>query len=159
MTVCECVTASEWLSNYKKADELITGKAAEKKQLLEKRQRLIDIATDISSRMPDGMPFCNTGTVSKKVENAVISKVLIDGELKDVDEAIELFLDFKKEVTTALEKLPTKYYAVLHRYYIRGMTIEAIAEDTEYSERQVHRIKKEGLVLLEEFIGKEKGGA
>lgn len=153
MTVCE------WLDNYKKVDELITGKKAEKKQLLKKRQRLIEMAEDISPRSLDGMPFSNTGTVSKKVENAVISKVLIDGELEDVDKAIGIYLDFKREVTAALEKLPTKYYAVLHRYYIRGMTLEAIAEDTDYSARQVQRIKNEGLVLLEEFIGKEKGGA
>ena len=153
MTVCE------WLNEYQKMNELITGKKAEKKQLLRKRQRLIEMAEDISPRMPDGMPFSNTGTVSKKVENAVISKVLIDGELEDVDKAIEIYLDFKREVTAALEKLPTKYYAVLHRYYIRGMTLEAIAEDMDYSARQVQRIKNEGLVLLEEFIGKEKGGA
>lgn len=153
MTVCE------WLNEYQKMNELITGKKAEKKQLLRKRQRLIEMAEDISPRMPDGMPFSNTGTVSKKVENAVISKVLIDGELEDVDKAIGIYLDFKREVTAALEKLPTKYYAVLHRYYIREMTLEAIAEDMDYSARQVQRIKNEGLVLLEEFIGKEKGGA
>lgn len=147
----------EWLNEYKKVSELITGKKAEKKQLLKKRQDLIEMATDISPRMPDGMPFSNTGTVSKKVENAVISKVLIDGELSDVDEAIWIYLEFKKEVITALEKLPTKYYAVLHRYYIRGMTVEAIAEDTDYSARQVQRIKKEGLSLLGEFISQEKG--
>lgn len=151
MTVCE------WLNEYQKMNELITGKKAEKKQLLRKRQRLIEMAEDISPRMPDGMPFSNTGTVSKKVENAVISKVLIDGELEDVDKAIELYLEFKKEVTAALEKLPTKYYAVLHRYYIREMTLEAIAEDMDYSARQVQRIKNEGLVLLEEFISQEKG--
>lgn len=153
------MTACEWLNNYKKVDELIKGKRAEKKQLLAKRQDLIERATDISPRMPDGMPFSNTGAVSRKVENAVISKVLIDGELEDVDEAIRLYIDFKNEVITALEKLPTKYYAVLHRHYIRGMTLEAIAEETDYSTRQVQRIKNEGLVLLEEFIGKEKGGA
>lgn len=153
MTVCE------WLNNYKKFDELITGKRAEKKQLLKKRQDLIERATDISPRMPDGMPFSNTGAVSRKVENAVISKVLIDGELEDVDEAIGIYLDFKREVLAAIEKLPTKYYSVLHRYYIRGMTLEAIAEETDYSARQVQRIKNEGLVLLGEFIGNEKGGA
>lgn len=153
MTVCE------WLEEYKKVGELITGKKAEKKQLLQKRQRLIEMAEDISPRMPDGMPFSNTGTVSKKVENAVISKVLIDGELEDVDKAIGIYLDFKREVVAALEKLPTKHYAVLHRYYIRGMTLEAIAEDIGYSSRQAQRIKNEGLVLLEEFIGNEKGGA
>ena len=146
------MTASEWLDYYKKVEELITGKKAEKKQLLDRRQSFIERATDISPRMPDGLPFSDTGTVSKKVENAVISMVLIDGELKDVDNAIGLYLEFKKDVINALEKLPAKYYAVLHRYYIRDMTLEAIAEDIGYSSKQVQRIKKKGLVLLEEFI-------
>lgn len=146
MTVCE------WLNNYKKVEELITGKNAEKEQLLEKRQDLIERATDISPRMPDGLPFSNTGTVSKKVENAVISKVLIDGELEVVDNAIGLYLEFKKEVINTLEKLPAKHYGVLHRYYIRNMTLEKIAEEIGYSTKQVSRIKKEGIALLEKFM-------
>lgn len=146
MDVCE------WLDNYKKADELIHGKKAEKKQLLEERQRLLDIATDISAKMPDGMPHSNTGTVSQKMPNAVISKIIVDGEIENVDNVISAYLDFKKAVITAIEKLPTLQYGVLHRYYIRGMTIEAIAEDMGYSSRQISRIKQSALKILEDVI-------
>ena len=146
MDVCE------WLENYKKVNELLSGKNAEKKQLLNERQRLIDIATDISAKMPDGMPHSNTGTVSQKMQNAVISKIIVDEEIENVDIAISTYLDFKKEVITAIEKLPAKEYGVLHRYYVRGMTLEAIAEDMGYSSRQISRIKQDGLKILQDVI-------
>ena len=146
MDVCE------WLDNYKKADELIHGKKAEKKQLLNEQQRLIDIATDISPKMPDGMPHSNTGTVSQKMQNAVISKILVDGEIENVDNAIIALLEYKKTVITAIEKLPTKQYGVLHRYYIRRMTYEEIAEDMGISTVQVWRIKKKAEKTLSDVI-------
>lgn len=146
MDVCE------WLNNYKKADELINGKQTEKNQLLKERQRLIDIATDISGKMPDGMPHSNTGTVSQKMQNAVLSKIIVDGEIKNADNAISAYLDFKKTVITAIEKLPEKQYGVLHRYYIRGMTIEAIADEMGKSTVQIWRIKKKALENLENVI-------
>ena len=146
MDVCE------WLESYKKINELLSGKKAEKKQLLEERQRLIDIATDITAKMPDGMPHSNTGTVSQKMANAVISKIIVDGEIENVDNAIIALLDFKKAVITAIEKLPTKQYGVLHRCYIRNMTYEEIAEDMGISTVQVWRIKKKALKTLSDVI-------
>lgn len=146
MDVCE------WLESYKKINELLGGKKAEKKQLLEERQRLIDIATDISAKMPDGMPYSNTGTVSQKMPNAVISKIIVDGEIENVDNAIIALHDFKKAVITAIEKLPAKQYGVLHRYYIRNMTYEKIAEDMGISTVQVWRIKKKGEKTLSDVI-------
>lgn len=146
MDVCE------WLDNYKKADELINGKRAEKKQLLKERQRLIDIATDISAKMPDGMPYTDTGTVSQKMQNAVIAKVLVDGEIINAENAISTYIAFKNEVIRTIEKLPENEYGVIHRHYIRNMTLEAIAEDMGYSTRHVKRIKKKALKKLENVL-------
>ncbi len=146
MDVCE------WLESYKKINELLSGKKVEKKQLLEERQRLIDIATDITAKMPDGMPYSNTGTVSQKMPNAVISKIIVDGEIENADNAIIALLDFKKTIITAIEKLPAKQYGVLHRYYIRNMTYEKIAEDMGISTVQVWRIKKKAEKTLSDVI-------
>ena len=146
MDVCE------WLDFYRKADELISGKKAEKQRLLDERQRLMDIATETSAKMPDGMPHSNTGTVSQKMQNAVIAKIIVDGEIKNVENAIKTYLDFQKEVITAIEKLPEKQYGVLHRYYIRGMTYSAIAADMGKSTVQIWRIKKKALENLENVI-------
>ena len=128
-----------WLEQLKKLDELINAKLAE-------RQRLIDIATDISSRAPDGIPPTNTGIVSQKMQDAVIS--LIDLE-KQINKLIDDYVNYKNKVIKTLEKLPSKEYGVLHRYYVRGMTIRKIAEDMNYSERQILRIKEKALMNLE----------
>lgn len=130
------------LEQVKKLDELINAKIAE-------RQRLIEIATDISPKMPDGMPFSNGGTVSQKMQNAVINLIECG---REIDRLIDQYVDYKAQVVAVLEKLPPKQYGVLHRYYIRGMTIEQIAEDMNYSSRQILRIKKDSLKNLENVL-------
>lgn len=132
----------EWLERVKKLDELINAKLAE-------RQRLIEIATDISPKMPNGIPPSNTGTVSQKMQDAVVS--LIDLEI-EINDLIDQYVDYKNEVIRLLERLPHKEYGVLHRYYIRGMTWEQVAEDMNYSVMQVWRIKKKALKNLEVVI-------
>lgn len=132
----------EWLERVKKLDELINAKLAE-------RQRLIDIATDISPKMPNGIPPSNTGTVSQKMQNAVDS--LVDLEV-EINKLIDQYVDYKHGVIKVLEKLPHNEYGVLHRYYIRGMTLEQVAEDMGYCTRQVMRIKKKALKNLEDVI-------
>ena len=136
------MNVEEWLEQVKKLDELITAKLAE-------RQRYIDMATDISPKMPDGMPFNNTGMTSKKLENAVLSLIELERQL---DKIIDRYVDYKQTVVSTLEKLPEKEYGVLHRHYIRFMTWEQVAEDMGYSTVQIWRIKKNGLKILEDVI-------
>lgn len=132
----------EWLNNVKKLDRLIEAKTAE-------RERLIEIATDISAKSPDGMPFSNTGTVNQKMQNAVVDLVVLEQELKNV---IASYIQCKGEIISTLEKLPAKEYAVLHSYYIRYMTNEEIAEDMGISTVQVWRIKKKAEKILSDVI-------
>lgn len=146
MDVCDL------LNNFDKIQELICGKNEERKQLLEERERLIALATDISAKMPDGMPFTDTGTVSKKMENAVLAKVIVDNSINDIDHAITQYIAIKKTVIKALEQLPAKQYAVCHRYFIRHMTYEQIAEDLNCSTVTVWRIKEKAMENLKEFF-------
>jgi RNA polymerase sigma factor (sigma-70 family) len=134
MNICEC------LNNIKKLDQLIEAKIAE-------RGRLIELATDISAKPIDGMPYTNTGTVSQKMQDAVLDLVVLEAEIV---KAISDYTAQKQQAVSVIEKLPEKEYAVLHRYYIRGMTLEAIAEDIGYSARQVGRIKGQALRKLAE---------
>ena len=136
------MNVQRWLEQVKKLDELINAKLAE-------RERLIDIATDISPRMPDGMPFNNTGVTSKKLENAVIALVELE---REINKAIDNYVNYKQMIVKILEKLPAKEYGVLHRHYIRYMTWEQIAEDMGYSVMQIWRIKKNAFKLLEDVI-------
>lgn len=136
------MNVEQWLEQVKKLDEMINGKLAE-------RDRLNELATDISSKPIDGMPYTNTGTVSQKMQNAVIDLVMLANE---INKLIDKYVDLKQEVIKMLEQLPAVQYGVLHRYYIRYMTIEKIAEDMGYSVRQILRIKKKGLQNLEDVI-------
>ena len=132
MDVCK------WLNSVEKLDQLIEAK-------MEERERLIEIATDISPKQSDGMPRSNTGNVSQRMQNAVCA--LVDLE-KELDKLIDHYVDRKQKIVSAIEKLPPAQYGVLHRYYIRHMTLEAIAEDMGYSTVQIWRIKKKALENL-----------
>lgn len=132
----------KWLEQVRKLDELINAKIAE-------RDRLIALATDVSAKPMDGMPYSNTGTVSQRMQNAVINLIMLEQEL---DKIIDKYVDYKQEVVATLEKLPDKEYGVLHRHYIRYMTWEQVAEDMGYSTTQVWRIKKNGLKILQHVI-------
>ena len=132
----------KWLESVGKLDELINNK-------IEERRRLTEIATDTSAKLPDGMPFNDGGTVNQKMQNAVVDLVMLGQEL---DRLIDKYIDEKHKVLTAIEKLPEKEYAVLHRYYIRRMKVEEIAEDMGISTVSVWRIKKKALKNLANVI-------
>lgn len=134
--------AQKWLEQLGKLDQLIDAKVAE-------HSRLRALAADISPKPLDGMPYNNTGMVSRKLENAVINLVMLGDE---IDKLIDKYVDYKQEVVKALEKLSANEYGVLHRYYVRYMTLEQIAEDMGYCERQISRIKKKALKNLEDVL-------
>lgn len=134
--------AEKWLNQVKKMDQLIDAKLAE-------REQYIDMATDISAKPFDGMPHSNTGLVPQKMQNAVINLVMLANE---IDKLIDQYIDYKQQVISVLEKLPEVEYGVMHRYYIRYMTWEQVAEDMGYSVRQVLRIRKKSLQILEDVI-------
>lgn len=140
------------LNNFDKIQELIGGKKEERKQLLEERERLIAMATDISARLSDGMPFTDTGVVSRKVENAVIAKVIVDNSIEDIEYEMAHYIKLKKTVIKALEQLPAKQYAVCHRFFVRRMTYEQIAEDLNCSTVTVWRIKEKAMKYLKENV-------
>lgn len=132
----------EWLGQIQKLDELINAKIAE-------RDRYIAMAEDISAKPIDGMPFNNTGTVSQKMQNAVVNLVMVSHE---IDRLVDQYVDLKREVVKVLEKLPAREYGVMHRQYIQGKTQEQIADEMGYCTTQIWRIKKNALKILEDAI-------
>lgn len=137
--------AEAYLEQVSELDELIKAKIAE-------REQLIALATDVSSKPSDGMPFSNTGTVSQRMQNAVVKLIMLEQELNKI---IDHYVDIKQEVIANLEKLPPDEYGVLHRYYIRYMTWEKVAEDLGCSSVHVWRIKTKGLNILQRILQKE----
>ncbi len=63
-----------------------------------------------------------------------------------------LYAHLLREVTETLALLPPREYETLHLAYVSGLTEEAIAEKTHYSTRQVQRIKRRGLELVQEIL-------
>jgi hypothetical protein len=132
----------EWLEQVAKLDELIIGKLAE-------RDRLMALATNVTAKPMDGMPYSNTGITSRKVENAVVELTMLSD---DIDALIRKFKSLKKEVIETIEKLPCNEYAILHRRYIRYMTWEEIAEDMGFCTVQIWRIKKKAIKNLKDVM-------
>jgi DNA-directed RNA polymerase specialized sigma subunit len=71
---------------------------------------------------------------------------------EEINRIIDTYIDQKKQITDALEKLPPNEFGVLHRYYIKYMTLEQIAEDMGYCRQQIWRFKKKGLNNLKDVI-------
>ena len=136
------MNAESWLNQVRKLDRLIDAKLSERTQLLA-------MATDISPKPMDGMPFSNTGTVPQQMENAVIRLIEL---AKEIDILVDKYIAKKQEIIAVLEKLPEKEYSVLHKHYICNKTWEQVAEDMGYSTMQIWRIKKSGLKNLEKFL-------
>lgn len=133
------MTPAEWLEQVKKIDQLIDGKISE-------REKLWDMVTRTTGNM-DGMPH-GTG-ISDPVGNITPKLLEI---AKEIDELIDYYVDYKQKVVSTLEQLPEKEYAVLHRYYIRYMTLEEIAEEMSYSLMSIWRFKAKGLKMLKDVI-------
>lgn len=133
------MNAYEYIVRAKKLNRLIEAKLAE-------RDRIREISADFA-RSLNGKPFSeeNTGRAG------AIAVRLMSAE-EELDALIDEYAALRKEISGTLEKLPAEYYAVLHRYYIRGMTVHEIAEELHYCERQVFRLKKRGLKKLELYL-------
>lgn len=129
----------EWLEQVRKLDELINAKLTE-------RDQLMDMATKIT---PDMSDTPHGSGVTDKVGNAA---TMLADLAKDIDCLVDEYVDRKLAVVAALEKLPPFQYGALHRYYIRYMTWEDVAEDMGRSYMQVMRYKKKGLRKLANVI-------
>ena len=129
----------EWLENVEKLDALIEAKRREKKQLLE----LVTSITPGYSDMPGGTD------VSDRVGNGAVKLAMKEQE---IDRAIEKHLEHKSRVIRALERLPAKEYAVLHRFYIQYMTLEKISEELGICYMTAWRRKESGIKKLESVI-------
>lgn len=127
--------ARETLENIKKLDELIVAKK-------EELQKVRELAVNTVGNS-DGMP--HAPGVSDKVGNLVVKLVSLQDDLNAL---IARYTDELAFIVRLIETLSAEEYGVLHRYYIRRMTLEKIAEDMNYSRIQVWRIKERGIFAL-----------
>ena len=129
----------EWLGQVGKLDQMIDAKVAE-------LDRVKALAVNTVGSL-DGMP--HAPGITDKVGNLTVKLIALEEEL---DALIDEYVDRKQEVVDVLEKLPEREYGVLHRYYIRHMTLEEVGLDMGYCDRQISRIKRRGLRMLEDVL-------
>lgn len=138
-----------WLSGIRRLDMMIAAK-------LEEKRRLREMASDITGKPYDGMPFTNTGQYSDKVAAAVIKIVECEEE---IDRLVAMYAEQKKEILAVMEVLPEREYEVMHSYYILGNTWEQVADEVGKSGVQVWRLKNSALRRLADALGeKEEDG-
>lgn len=112
-----------------------------------KRQEYEDtfsLATQISVKS-DGMPH-TTGT-SDKVGNACVKLNEIS---EQINKSIVLFVNFKNEVITNLEKLQHSHYKVLYNLYINDLTI---GEYARQEKKKVNTAKKHRSEAVKNLAG------
>ena len=129
----------EWLEGLKRLDELIDAKIAEKERV---RALMVNTVGSL-----DEMP--HAPGITDKVGNLTVKLITLEEEL---DALIDKYVDDKAEIVNAIEQLPDREFGVLHRYYIRRMTLEQAAEDMGYCTMQIWRIKENGLNILQDVM-------
>ena len=127
----------DYLIRVRHLDELIKAKCAE-------RDQLMVLATSVSANM-DGMPHASGK--SDKVGNIAVKLADLENE---INEMIDRYVNLKRDVVTKLEALPHQEYLVLHKYYIQGMTLAAIANDMYYHRVTVSKIKARAMERLKQ---------
>lgn len=126
------MNVQKWLESVKEMDDQINDMLAERAQLWA-------LATSTTAKPMDGMPFDNTGTVSRKMENAVCAYIDLD---KKIDALIDRFIDRKRQVLLAVQKLPELEEDVLYRHYIKYEPWAQIAAEMGCSRMQLWRIRQ-----------------
>lgn len=130
------MNARERLESIKKLDELIDSKLAE-------RDRIHALRINTVGGL-DGVP--GSSGVTDKVGTLTVKLITLEEEL---DSLVDRYVNEKADIAKEIEGLPVREYGVVHRYYIRRMTLEQIAEDIGYCTSQVWRIKEKALEILD----------
>lgn len=97
---------------------------------LEEIERLREFAENITSRIdPSGIK--GKGSYTDKVGNSV-SRIV---DLEKQQEELLKVMNYRAEVTELIERLPYRYYDILHKIYLQGMSLKEIAymKDKSYS--------------------------
>jgi DNA-directed RNA polymerase specialized sigma subunit len=130
------MNAHDYLIRVQYMVELIKAKCAE-------RDQLMTMATSVNAGI-DGMPHASGK--SDKIGNIAVKLADLANEVNDL---VDRYVNLKRDVVSALEKLPPREYLVLHKHYIQGMSWGEVASDMGYCREQIWRIKVKALEMLE----------
>lgn len=132
-------------------------KAEEYLQQVEKKQRMIDNKRIEVAKWKDKAEG-NTGQAEGE-------RVQSSGDKQKMANAVNTYTDLEKEIDAlqaevdavikTIEQLPTKQYDLLHKRYVQGIPLKAIAMEKKKSTSWVYGLHKKALFGVESIL---KGG-
>lgn len=138
------MTTKQYLNQIHRIDKMINNKLSEIYQLK-------NLVCSIS--ISDNSERVQTSSDKDSLGNAV-SKI-VDLE-REVNDCIDKFSEKRRNIITKIDSIDNDmYYQVLFSRYIEQKTFEKIADDNEYSVRQILRIHGEALLQFEKLFGEE----
>ena len=123
----------------------ITKKLIESK--LEEIKRLRELATSIS--IPDLSKERTSGGNQVQCRFAEIVDKLVDLECEILQE-VDDYVEQEKEMRNVINQLPKpEWQLIMHYRYVEGLSFEEIAEELNYSVRQIYNMRKDIFEYLE----------
>lgn len=135
--------AKEYLRQLQKLDKLIENKLAE-------RDQWHAIATTVTQRMSSDR--VQTSGNQKKMEDAILKLIEVE---KEVDAAVDSFVDAKREVIATITKLSTTnetYYDILHKIYVQYFTLDEVADLYKNSRSWIDKAHGRALQMVQRII-------
>lgn len=136
------MTTKQYLNQIDRANKTINNKLSEVYQL---KQIVCSISVSVSDDRVQ-----SSGS-KDKLGDAVSKIIDLENEINTI---IDGFMDKKQKIVNQIENIEDNMqYQVLFSRYIEGKTFESIAEETNYSVRQILRIHGNALVEFEKEFG------
>ena len=138
------MTAKQYLSQISRLNKMIANKLTEIYQLK-------SIASNISVLNEED----KVQTSGSKDRIGDMVSEIVDLE-KEAKEYIDIYTDLRRKIIMQIDAMPNEnHYKVLFAKYIEEKTFEVIAEEMEYSWRQIIRIHGDALAEFERIYGSE----
>lgn len=134
--------AKDYLLQVMKIDKMIENKMYEK-------EHWFTMATK-TTQASEGERVQTSGS-SQRMADSVEKYVQIE---KEIDEAIDCYINKKMEVISTIEQLNYQEYDILHKVYIQGLKLYDIAEMYDRTYSWVTQIHGNALKNLQEILDK-----
>lgn len=136
------MTTKKYLEQVKRMNKIINNKISELYQL---RSMVCSISVIVSDEKVEA-------SKSQDPLGDTVSKI-VDLE-REIDSVINKFMEKKSCIVKQIENIEDDMqYQILFSRYIDGKTFEIIADETNYSERQILRIHENALTAFEKEFG------
>lgn len=136
--------ASWYLGQIRKWDLLVKNKMIE-------RQQWKEIAMGVSANM-GGERVQSSGS-QQKMADAINRYIDIE---REIDEAIDKLVDARREVLATIEQLNATEYDVLHKLYVQGKDLQAVADDLGKSYGWAATMKGRALQSVQRILDKRE---